>query len=103
MSLNHYLVGNQVVMVNTCDVRDPLTGDLTPTNPTTVTFIRVRESGTTEYQLGDPEVDIPEVGTTTCTVTADQEGREKWRCETTGACESASEREFDVLPSAVLA
>ena len=101
--MNHYLTGNQVVMVNTCQVRDPVSGDLTPTNPTTVTFIRVQADGTTtEYTNGDPEVANPEVGTFTCSVLCDVVGKERWRCETLGACESASEDEFDVLRSMVV-
>ena len=103
MALNHYLVGSQVVMVNTCMVRDPVTGDGTPTTPTSAIFTRVQPDGTTTtYTNGDPEVDNPTVGMMTCTVTVDKVGEEKWRCDTLGSCQSASEDVFKVERSVVV-
>jgi len=105
VSLNHYLVENPVVMVQTCAVRNPITGAETPTDPTAATFTRVKPDGTIETFVwpGDPETDNPVVGTITCTVTVDVPGMEKWRCVTTGLCECASEDEFKVIRSAVVA
>lgn len=96
--LNHYLSGNSVVLVGSCAVVDPITGDQTNTNPATVTFIRETPDGVqTSYVLGvNPEVTSLAVGIAACVVTVTQSGREKWRYETTGACTAAAEDVFEV-------
>lgn len=104
--LNHYLVGNQVVMLGSCGVLDPLNPDAdpTPTDATTVTYTRVDTAGAVHvYTTGDPEVTHLATGVYACTVlVSPAAGREKWRFVSSGACAAAAEDEFDVLPSAVV-
>ncbi len=102
--LRHHLVGSKVILIGSCAVVDPQTEVQTPTDPATVTFYRRTPDGIlTTYVLGvSPEVVKLAVGVDACTVTVVQAGTEKWRYETTGACESAAEHEFAVLPSSVL-
>lgn len=102
--LNHYLVGNKVVLIGSCAVVDPLTRVETPTDPTTVTFYRRTPDGVlTTYQLGvSPEVVHLADGIDACTVEVDQDGREEWRYETTGTCASAAEHDFIVDASSIL-
>lgn len=103
-ALHHYLEGNQVTMVGSCDVVDPLTEVQTPTDPTTVTFYRLTPDGVLTTYIGgiSPEVSNLGTGIDACRVTVTQPGREKWRYEGAGVCDAAAEREFEVLPSSVL-
>ena len=102
MALNHYIVGGRVVMLGTCEVVDPLTGDKTKTDPTTVTFTREKPDGTTVvYTLASAEVAVLATGITACTVELDQPGREVWRYQCTGACAAVAEDAFLVEDSAL--
>lgn len=103
-ALHHYLEGNVVSVVATCDVVDPLTEVQTPTDPTTVTFYRLTPDGTLTTYVGgiSPEVSNLATGVDVCRVTVTIPGREKWRYEGAGVCDAAAEHEFDVLPSSVL-
>lgn len=102
MALNHYLINNSVVMIGSCSVVDPLTRDETPTEPTTVTFIRQLEDGTiTTYTTGDPEVTNLGVGIDACTVTIDTAGVEKWAYLAQGVCDARAEDQFEVDPSII--
>src|SRR6266404_4932695 len=104
MPLNHYLIGNKVVMVGSCALVDPLTEVPTLTNPTVVTFIRETPDGSlTTYVLGvSPEVTHLADGIDACTVPLSIAGREKWRYEGVGTCEAAAEDFFDVVASSVI-
>lgn len=103
MALNHYLIGNSVVMLGSCALVDPLTGDETPTSPALVTFIRVQADGTlSTYVTGDPEVVTLADGIDACTVVMDQSGLEKWRYIGAGLCDGAAEDIFEVDPSSVV-
>ena len=103
MALNHYLIGNSVVMIGSCSVVDPLTRAETPTDPTTVTFTRVKPDGSvTTYTTGSPEFSHLAVGIDAVVVGVDQAGVEKWRYESTGTCEAAAEDLFQVNPSSVI-
>lgn len=103
MALNHHLVGNSVVLVGSCSVADPLTHEETPTDPTTVTFVRKEPDDTiTTYVFGvDAEVTQLATGIFACTVTVTQAGQERWRYEGTGVCEAAAEHLFIVDASSV--
>jgi hypothetical protein len=95
LALNHYLIGGRVVMLGTCEVVDPLTGDKTKTDPTTVTFTREKPDGSTvTYTLASAEVAVLAVGITACTVELDQAGREVWRYQGTGTCAAVAEDAF---------
>lgn len=98
IALNHYLIGNKVVMLGSCALIDPITGVHTPTDPTTVKFIReMADEIQHEYNFGvDANVVKLAAGVFACTVSLTQAGREKWRYETTGACEAAAEDAFIV-------
>jgi hypothetical protein len=98
--LNHYLTGSRVVMVGTCAVPDPLSGEQTPTDPTTVTFERmINGDPPIIYTIGDPEVTKLKTGVFACTVEVDTPGQERWRVEMTGACQAVAENVVQVLPS----
>jgi hypothetical protein len=97
MALHHYLEGGKVTLVGSCAIVAPLTLAQTPTDPTTVQFIRELPDGTTHtYSLGDPEVSHLGVGIHACSVTVTQPGREKWRYQGGGACEAVAEDVFQV-------
>jgi hypothetical protein len=88
-------------MVGTCDVVNPLTNVKTPTDPTTITFIREEPDGTmTTYTEASPEVAQLATGVWSCTVTVDMAGREIWRFEGSGACIAVAEDAFTVTESA---
>jgi hypothetical protein len=94
--VNHYLTGGRVVLVATCTVQD------TPTDPTTVTFTRqVNDQPPVSYIIGSPEVVKLATGVFACTVEVTEPGRERWRFESTGACQAAAEDQFDVLASSL--
>ena len=102
MALNHYLIGNSVVMLGSCSLVDPLTGTETPTDSATVTFTRVLPDGTTlTYTTGDPEVANLATGINACTVVLEQAGLEKWRYVAETGCDGAAEDDFKVDASHV--
>ena len=102
MALTHILIGNTLVMVGSCSVIDPITESETPTDPTSLTFIRELPDDTIlTYADGDPEVTHLAIGVNACTVVVEQAGRETWRLVTTGNCAGAGEAVVLVDPSAI--
>ena len=98
MALNHYLSGGRVTLVATFAVKDPLTGALTPTNPTTVSFKydinKGADFGPFVFPAGDTA--NPAVGTFTYAFNVNTAGRYRCRVEGTGTCKAAAEDSFDV-------
>ena len=99
MALHHYLIGNMVNLVATFAVRDPLSGDLTPTDPTTVSFLYDVDAGLDVGPAifpGSPDISNPAVGTFVYELTPAAAGKYRVRVESTGACVAAAEHAFEV-------
>lgn len=103
--MNSYQRGTAINLVERFWLIDPLTGESTPADPTTVTFTLQSPDGVEQvFTFGiAPNVSNPEVGVYVCALDPQlPTGTYRYLCEGTGAVQATSEDTFEVLASGVL-